>query len=132
MTESVFSDSLPGHFWNWIKRGNKEPISLAHQAGCYISERVQRRFQVFDDLLRKDIRRRHFIQVIQAVVLQPENIQAGLVAGNEVVVRKVLEALRLIAFVPIVGVVAGDEIPQVVEFQRLGLEGEVCLLVRRS
>ena len=52
------------------------------------------------------------------------------VAGDQVFVSEVPEPFRFPALVPILGVVAGDEVPQVVDFERLGLEGAVLVGAR--
>ena len=65
--------------------------------------------------------------MIEAVVLEPEKVQAGLVAGDELLVSEVPEPFGFPALVPILRVVAGDEVVQVVDLERLGLEGEVLV-----
>ena len=82
---------------------------------------------MLDDLLLQHIRRWQVVQVFQAVILQPEDVQARLIAGDQFVVGKELEALGFLARMPVFGVVANDEILQVVEPQLAGLEGEVLV-----
>ncbi len=65
-----------------------ERARLSRQTCRHIPECVQCGFQMLDDLLLQDIRRRQIIQVLQAVVLQPEDIQAGLVAGDQFFIVK--------------------------------------------
>jgi hypothetical protein len=56
---------------------------LSRQPGRHIAEGLQRGLQVFDDLLLQHVRGWQVVQIFQAVVLQPEDVQARLVAGNQ-------------------------------------------------
>jgi hypothetical protein len=47
---------------------------------------------MFDDFLLQYIRRGNFIEIVEAVVLQPKDVQAGFIAGHQFVVAKELEA----------------------------------------
>ncbi len=82
---------------------------------------------MFDDLLLQHVRGWQVVQIFQAVVLQPEDIQARLVAGDQFIVSKELEAFGFLARVPVFRVVAGNEILQVVQSQLAGLEGEMLV-----
>lgn len=68
---------------------------------------------MLDNLLRQYVRRWQTVQVIKAVVLEPEDIETRLVAGDEILVFEVAEALRLLTFVTIGRVVGFDELLQV-------------------
>lgn len=57
----------------------------------------------------------------------PENVQTGLVARHQFGIRIALEALGLAALVAVFRVVAGDEILQVIGFQRAGFELEMLV-----
>ena len=68
---------------------------------------LQRRLQVLNDFLGDDIRRREVVGISQAFVLQPEDVQAGLVT--------------------VVRLVAGDELVEILTPERGGLEREVLV-----
>ena len=61
---------------------------------------------MFNDFLLQNFRWRQIIQVIEAVILEPENIQAGFVACDQLVVPKILEPFGLGTFVPVLRLVA--------------------------
>ena len=61
-----------------------------------------------DDFLLQYLRRRQIVQIIQAVVLQPEQIQTGLVARDQRVVAEVSERLDFLASVAVARIVASD------------------------
>ena len=97
------------------------------QASRHIPERCQRSLQVLDDFLVQYIGRWQIVQIVLAVVLQPEDIQAGLVAGHQVLIAIELEALDGGPLVAVARVVAGDEVLQVIEFERARLEREMLV-----
>lgn len=70
---------------------------------------------MLDDLLLQHIRRGQVVKVVQAFVLQPEDVQAGLVAGHQVFVTVELEAIGGAPVLAVLGVVADDEVAQVIE-----------------
>jgi hypothetical protein len=82
---------------------------------------------VLDDLLLQHIRRRQIVEVVQAVVFQPEDIETGLVTGHQVFVAEQLEAFGGDALVAVFRVVAGDEILQVVQLESACLQREVLV-----
>ena len=51
-------------------------------------ELLQRGLQVFDNFLRNHGRRGQLVAVGQAVVLEPKNVQARLVAGDQLVMAE--------------------------------------------
>ena len=65
---------------------------------------------MLNDLLLQHLRRRQVIQVVQAVVFQPEDVETGLITRQQLVIAKELKALCLAAFVPVFRVVALDEV----------------------
>ena len=66
------------------------------------AEAVQAGFQILDDLGRQIVRLRQIVQIGQALVLEPENIQAGLVAGQNLLDVEFSPApFRVFDFVPI-------------------------------
>jgi uncharacterized sporulation protein YeaH/YhbH (DUF444 family) len=73
---------------------------------------------VLDDLLLQNIRRRQIVQLVQAVVLQPEDVQTGLVARHQCPRSVNNGSARGDALVAVFRVVAGDEVVQVVQLQR--------------
>ena len=54
---------------------------------------------MFGDLSGKDFRWRQVVGVFEALVSQPEYVEAGLVTGDQLVVAVALEPIRLRAFV---------------------------------
>ena len=82
---------------------------------------------MLNDLLLLPIWRRQVIETLKIVVLQPENVQAGLVAGGQVFVFKIFESFALFSLVTVVGVVAVDKVAQVVEFEGAGLQREMLV-----
>ena len=60
-------------------------------------------------------------------VAEPEEVEADLVAGDELVVGVPLEALGLLALVAVLGAVAGHEVVEIGSGERVLLEGEVLL-----
>ena len=97
------------------------------QVLCDQGELVQRGLQILDDLGGDHVGGGEIGGVFQAVVFEPEDVQAGFVALDQVVVGEGVEALGLLALVAILGVVAGDEIVQVLAAQRVRLQREVLV-----
>ena len=67
------------------------------------------------------------VDVLEAVVAQPQQVEAGLVAGDQLVVGVALEALGLLAAVAVCWVVAGGEVVEVGSGEGVLLEGEVLV-----
>jgi len=61
---------------------NYQKDSATPQPNRHIPERGQCRFEMLNDLLLQHIRRRQIVEVVQAVVLEPKDIETGLVAGH--------------------------------------------------
>jgi hypothetical protein len=76
-------------------------MSVSPQSNCHVSKRGQCRFEMLDDFLLQHIGWRQVIEVVQTFVFQPEDVQAGLVAGDQIFVAVVLEAF---GFLPLVTV----------------------------
>ena len=55
----------------------------------------ERRLEVLDDLLRDHLGRRQVVHVLERVVAEPDEVEADLVALDQLVVGEALEALRL-------------------------------------
>jgi hypothetical protein len=68
------------------------------QTGRDLAEALKGRFQALDDLGGDLVRRRQQIRVIQAVVLQPEDVEVDLVAPDQIGIGEFAEALALFAF----------------------------------
>ena len=85
------------------------------------SEAVQAGFEVIDDLFREVRGFRQVVEVGEAVVLEPEEVQAGLVPGDEFFIGELpptavgvlLGVPRFLALEAVGGVVAGDELAEV-------------------
>ena len=90
-------------------------------------EFVQRSLQVLDDLGGDHVGGGQIGGVLQTIVLQPEDVQGGLVAFDQVVVAKGVEALCLLALVAIFGAVTGYEVVKVLAAQRVRLQRKVLV-----
>ena len=69
--------------------------------------------EVLDDLGGDDAGRGEVVGVLQALVAQPEDVEAGLVAGDQLVVGEAAEPLALLPLASLPGLVAGDEVVEV-------------------
>src|ERR1035437_9343864 len=94
-------------------------FSELRQARRHVAETGQGRFQVFDDLLGQDVRCREIVEVVETFVLEPKDVQARLVAGDQLLIRVALEAIRGLAVVTVLGVVTGNEVVQVFPLEGL-------------
>ena len=100
------------------------------ETGEHLAEALQACFEVFDDLFGEVVGLRQVVQVRQALVLEPENIEAGLVAHPDLLITVtapasfgcVLLVPGRLALVPVLRVVAADEIRQVLIAHRLLLQ----------
>ena len=72
-----------------------------------------RRLEVLDDLLRDHLGRREVVGVLEGLVAEPEDVEAGLVARDQLVVGEPLEPLALLALAARVRLVALDEVVEV-------------------
>ncbi len=126
--------ALSGRTATW--RGRSGAINTVHlcgptQVGGDQGELVQRGLQVFDDLGGDHVGRWQIGRVFQAVVFEPEDVEAGLVPLHQFVIGEGMEPLRLFSLVSVLGLVAGDEVVQV--FAGSGFVFSVkCSLVRKS
>ena len=91
-----------------------------------IAKTVQPRLQVVDDLQCQFIRLGQIVQIGKALVFQPENIQAGFVTRDDLLVIEFSPAaFRILlapGFLPLMAVervVTADELLQILEAQRL-------------
>ena len=95
-----------------------------------LPEAVEPGFEVLDDLLSELVRLGEVVDVGQARIPEPEETQAGLVAGHEIVMAVAAPAsVRVLllmpggsALVPILWVVAFDELGEMFEAHRLLLQ----------
>jgi hypothetical protein len=88
---------------------------------------IQRCLQVFDDLGGDYVGGGEIGCVFKAVVFEPEDVQAGFIAFDQLVIREGVKALGLLALVTILCFVAGYEVIQVLAAQRIRLQGEVFI-----
>ena len=92
---------------------------------------VERGLQVLCDLCRDNVGVGQICRVLQALVLQPENVQADLIAFEQVVVGEGAEPVSFLALMAVLRAIAGDKIIQICAFQRVGFQLK-CSLVRKS
>ena len=76
-------------------------------------EFLQRGAQVLDDLASEDVRFREVGGVFQALVAQPEDVEAGLVPCHQLVVGDPPEPLGLLPLAELPWLVALDEVVEV-------------------
>lgn len=84
-------------------------------------ELVERGLQILHNLGGNHVGGGQVGGILQALVLQPENIQAGLVPLHHLVVIEGVESLGFFALVAVLGVIARDEVVQVLAAQWIGL-----------
>lgn len=97
------------------------------------SEAVEACFQIFDDFLGQFIGFGKVIQVGQAFVLKPKDIQAGFVAGNDLFIgvfappalRVLFLAPCLFPLVPVLGIETGDKVLQILKPEGFLFQGVV-------
>jgi hypothetical protein len=65
--------------------------------------------------------------VLEALIAQPEDVEAGLVPRDQLVVGDAAEPLGLLPLPSVAGLVAGDEVVEVGPAERVGLEREVLV-----
>ena len=68
------------------------------ERGRHRPEPLQSIFEALDDLSGDHVRRRQEIGIVQSVILQPEDIQVELVAGEQGLKREAPELFSLLAF----------------------------------
>jgi len=102
------------------------------EVGVNQLELFQGRTEVFGDLDGDDIRVGEVGGIFLALVLEPKEVKAGLVAGGELfsgvgwpATGGVVIGPGRLASVTIVGIAAGNEIVELVGRQRIGFEGDV-------
>jgi hypothetical protein len=91
----------------------------------YQGKLIERSLQILDDLSGDHIGGRQVGGVLQAVVLEPENVEAGLVTLYQLFIGERMQTLRLFPLVSVLGFVAGDEVVQVFPARRVRLQREV-------
>lgn len=107
------------------------------QRGAYRSETCKACLDVVDDLFGEDLGFGKVVEVFKAVVFEPEEVEASLVAGDEFLVGELPPATfgvllgvpGLLALLAVGGVVAIDEIPEIFQPQRLALERIMSVVI---
>jgi hypothetical protein len=88
-------------------------LSTGLQAQRDFAEAIERGFQIFDDFGGDLVGGRQQVGVVERVVLEPEDIEIELVAGDELGMGKATEAFGPGALVAPPRLVAGDEIIEI-------------------
>ena len=98
-------------------------------------ERLQRALQVLDDLIREHVGTWQVVQIGKRLVLDPENVEARLVALHQLLRVKpapaalgVLLRPRFLALVAVLRIVAGDKILQILVRQRVLFEPKIRVM----
>src|SRR5881397_2571914 len=102
------------------------------QVGFDLGKLLQRRPQILDDLGGNDVGRREVVVGFQAFVFEPEDVEAGLIACEDLVeLVRAPTAIRVLfgpggaALVDVPSLVAGNELVEVGALEALRLEGEM-------
>jgi hypothetical protein len=111
------------------KKVESSPIFLfPFQLLINAAKHLQDGLEVVGNLPGQDFRLREVLQVFQTVVFEPEDIQAGLVPLDYLLIGEGPEALELLALVPVLRIIALDEVLQVGITQGIGFQSEVLMI----
>jgi hypothetical protein len=107
----------PGH----PERGDPQRVGRARRlrSGGHRLGLGQRSGEVVDDLPGDDLGRRQVVDVLERGVLQPGDVEVGLVTRDEFLVREPAEALALLALVTATRPAGLDEFVEVCAAQRV-------------
>jgi len=83
--------------------------------------------QVFDNFGGQDGGVRQIGRIAQTVVPEPEDVEIGLIALDQVLVGEAMEPLSLGPLVAIRGVIAADEVVEIGAGEGVRLQGEVLI-----
>ena len=97
------------------------------EVGCDLRELVQGRLQILNNFGGQDGGIGQIGRIAQAVIPEPEDVEVGFVALDQVFVGEAAEALGFAALVAIFGIVAADEVVQVGAGEGVGLQREVLV-----
>ena len=100
---------------------------LLLQAFIDAAKLLQGRLKILGNLGSDPIRQRKVFGIFQAFVLQPEDIQANLVALDKLIIAKRLKPVRLLPVVPVGRMITRYEVLQIFVTQRIGFEREVLV-----
>jgi hypothetical protein len=92
-----------------------------------LGELIQGGLEVFDDLGGKNGRVGEFGGITQAVVAEPDDVEVGFVAFDQVFVGEGVEAFGFGPKVTVFRVVGANEIVEVGAGEGVGLQGEVLV-----
>ena len=116
-----------------------DSLSFDPKSRSDFAELFEGGFEVFDDFLGENVGIGEIVGFFQALVAEPEDIEAGLVAVDELVVLvrapaavRILFGPRRLALVAVLRVVALNELVEVFALQGSRSSSVKCLLVRRS
>lgn len=87
---------------------------------------------MLNNLLLQDVRCGKIIEVLQAVILNPKDVETSLVPRDKLCIAEFPEALRLASFMPVLRVVAGNKVLQIIQLQSPSFFSVKCMFVRRS
>lgn len=93
---------------------------------------LQCALEVFDDIIGQHVRRGQAVQIGKGFVLDPEDIETGLVPRKDVgnvefapAAIRIIFAPRFGAFIPILRMIAGDEVQQIGILHRMLFQRKV-------
>ena len=76
-------------------------LSRLRESGEHLAEAIESSFEVFDNFLSEIIRFWQVVEVGEALVLEPEDIEAGLVARDKLVIAEFAPAaFRVLVSIP--------------------------------
>ena len=102
-------------------------VFLDRQCLLHRPELFQGGFEALHDLGGEEGGSREVVAVFEGIVLEPEDVEVGFVAGDDLGVGEFLEALGFLALGDGSGVIDGFEVVEVLVGEGIGLEGEVLV-----
>ena len=102
-------------------------VFFGYQLILHRPKLLQRDFEAFNDLGGEFGGWGEVLGVFEAVVLEPEDVEVGFVAGHDFVVAEFLEAFGFFALGDGSGLIDGFKVVEVFVGQRVSLKGEVLV-----
>ena len=94
---------------------------LFSQVLLYRLELLQGRLQALYDLRGEHLWLRQVLRVLQAFVLEPEDIKAALIPLDQLIISEGMETIRFGPFPAVLRIVAADEVLEILVLKRISL-----------